>query len=68
MYVCICNAVTDAMIRSAVGKGAKTLADLQRMTGCAGACGSCAELAQDVLDEARGRTFRLPVIAVPQAA
>ena len=68
MCVCICNAVTDTMIRSAVGKGAKTLADLQCMTGCTGGCGSCAELAQDVLDEARGRTFRLPVVAVAQAA
>jgi bacterioferritin-associated ferredoxin len=53
MYVCICNAVTDKMIRAAVAEGATTLADLNRMTGCSGCCGSCADLAEAVLRNAR---------------
>jgi len=53
MYVCICNAVTDKMIRAAVAEGAATLADLNRMTGCSGCCGSCADLAEEVLRGAR---------------
>ncbi len=53
MYVCICNAVTEKMIRAAAAEGAATLDDLQRMTGCATTCGSCAELAEDILLRAR---------------
>jgi bacterioferritin-associated ferredoxin len=53
MYVCICNAVTDKMIRAAAAEGAATLADLERMTGCSGCCGSCADLAEEVLGGAR---------------
>ena len=53
MYVCICNAITDKMIRAAAAAGAQTLDDLQRMTGCASACGSCADLAEEVLHGAR---------------
>lgn len=52
MYVCICNAVTDKMIRAAAADGAQTLADLQRMTGCATTCGSCSDLARDLLRRA----------------
>jgi bacterioferritin-associated ferredoxin len=53
MYVCICNAVTDKMIRAAAAAGAKSLDDLARMTGCAGGCGSCAELAEEMLHAVR---------------
>jgi len=56
MYVCICNAVTDKMIRAAVAEGAASLADLNRMTGCAGGCGSCADLAREVLHGACKQT------------
>ena len=53
MYVCICNAVTDKMIRAAAADGAATLDDLQRMTGCATTCGSCADLAEEILHRTR---------------
>jgi len=53
MYVCICNAVTDQMIRAAAAEGASTLDDLNRMTGCSGCCGNCAEFAEEVLRGAR---------------
>jgi bacterioferritin-associated ferredoxin len=65
MYVCICNAVTDKMIRQAAAEGVSTLAELTRYTGCAGSCGSCTDLAEQVLFEARSRRpFGLPVFAV----
>jgi len=64
MYVCICNAVTENMIRRAAAEGARTVADLTRTTGCAGGCGSCADLAEQVLRQARQpRLFSLPLIA-----
>ena len=71
MYVCICNAVTDQMIRAAAADGAVTVADLRRATGCAGTCGSCADFAAEVLAEARSQQrVRLPQVlqAVGQAA
>ena len=68
MYVCICNAVTENMIRQAASEGARTLADLTRATGCAGGCGSCADLAEQVLLHARQqRPFSVPLL-IAQAA
>ncbi len=64
MYVCICNAITDTMIRQAAAEGVRSVAELTRRTGCAGECGSCADLAAQVLQEARvQRPFRLPLLA-----
>ena len=64
MYVCICNAVTESMIRQAASEGAKTLSDLTRATGCASGCGSCADLAEQVLRQARQqRPFGIPLVA-----
>jgi bacterioferritin-associated ferredoxin len=64
MYVCICNAVTENMIRRAAAEGAKCVDDLTRATGCAGGCGSCADLAEQVLRQARQhRPFGVPLIA-----
>jgi bacterioferritin-associated ferredoxin len=67
MYVCICNAVTEKMIRVAAADGASSLDDLQRMTGCSTVCGSCADLAEDVLRRAR-RQVPAGLAFVAQAA
>jgi bacterioferritin-associated ferredoxin len=64
MYVCLCNAITDKTIRQAVAEGVCSLPELSRRTGCARVCGSCAELAEQVLHEELGRQrFRLPLVA-----
>ena len=66
MYVCICNAVTEKMIRQAAAEGVRSLGELTRRTGCSGDCGSCADLAEEVLRDAHRRTrvaFRLPLVA-----
>jgi len=63
MYVCVCNGVTDSMIRQAAAEGVRSLGELTRRTGCAGSCGSCAEFAEEVLAEARGvQRFGLQVL------
>ena len=63
MYVCVCNGVTDTMIRQAAADGVRNLGELTRRTGCAGNCGSCAEFAEEVLAEARGmKRFGLQVL------
>jgi len=72
MYVCICNAVTEKMIRQAANAGVRSLAELSRRTGCSTTCGSCADLAEDILHEARAalapQPFKLPLLTVAQAA
>lgn len=51
MYVCICNAVTDRTIREAAAAGVRCLGELTMQTGCGGGCGSCVELAEQLLSE-----------------
>ena len=51
MYVCLCNGVTDRAVREAVKAGAKDLATVRAMTGCASTCGSCADLALEIVRE-----------------
>jgi bacterioferritin-associated ferredoxin len=65
MYVCICNAVTERAVREAAQSGVRTLDELSRRTGCADCCGSCADLASEILAEThRTRTLDLPLIAI----
>lgn len=65
MYVCICNAVTERTIREAAASGVRTMSELSRRTGCSDCCGSCADLANEILDDAhRARSLNLPLIAI----
>jgi bacterioferritin-associated ferredoxin len=52
MYVCLCNAVTDSGIRKAVDDGVRNLKQLRQETGCGDTCGSCNEMAVDLLQRA----------------
>ena len=69
MYICICNAVTDKQIRKAAKRGVRDLWDLQRELGVASGCGSCKEVASEILLEERQRPrFATPVIYKPALA
>ena len=59
MYVCICNAITDKQIRKAAAAGATDLWDLQRELGVATNCGSCKEMASDILRESAATEPRM---------
>jgi bacterioferritin-associated ferredoxin len=52
MYVCICKAVSDSTIKQAVSEGVTNFRDLSLRTGCGTQCGSCVQLAREVMDEA----------------
>ncbi|AFK61103.1 hypothetical protein TKWG_02345 [Advenella kashmirensis WT001] len=52
MYICICNAVTEDAVVSAISQGASTLSDLQRELGVATNCGCCAQMACSYLERA----------------
>ena len=70
MYVCLCNAITDADIRRHVADGLHDFESLRDHTGCSGCCGSCEDVAREVFAgalEAEPRPF-LSVVAMPRAA
>ena len=52
MYICICNAVTDSDIRQAADQGVRNIRQLKKATGCAANCGSCEQMAREVLAQA----------------
>ncbi len=69
MYVCICNAITDKQIRKAAESGVHDLWALQRELGVAVGCGSCKEMASDILRESRQRhALGEPAVFTPKVA
>ena len=69
MYVCICNAVTDSQIRKAAEAGVEDLWDLRRELGVASGCGSCKEMASEILSEVRSAKAKFePVRYQPNVA
>jgi len=53
MYVCICRAVTERQIETAIAQGARTVRDLRNELGIVDECGRCAVCALECLTEAR---------------
>ena len=49
MYVCVCRAVTEKDIESAVARGAPRLRDLRLELGVTEECGRCAKCARQCL-------------------
>nr|WP_255699558.1 (2Fe-2S)-binding protein [Luteimonas sp. Y-2-2-4F] len=55
VYVCICNGVTDRDIAAAAAAGCAGVHELTMRTGCGATCGSCMDMAADLLAQAHGR-------------
>ncbi len=53
MYVCLCKAVTDGQIRSAVAAGLSSLQELRECLGVASDCRRCTRSAAQALEHAR---------------
>ena len=66
MYVCVCNAITDKQIRKAAEAGVRDLWALQAELGVASNCGSCKEVASDILAEYRGQDRRSQLAGDPK--
>lgn len=62
VYVCICNGVTDRQIREAADAGCRSVSELTMRTGCGASCGSCLDMAGDLLQRALRRDLPLPVL------
>jgi bacterioferritin-associated ferredoxin len=67
MYVCLCKSVTDKQIRRAAATGIDNLYELREALGVAAGCGSCASMAQDILDESSASHSR-PSMYLPSPA
>ncbi|NNE05268.1 MAG: (2Fe-2S)-binding protein [Xanthomonadales bacterium] len=69
MYVCLCHSVTDSDIHDAVADGVRNLKQLSAETGCASGCGSCRDMAAEVLkDSLREQRNFLSVVTMGSAA
>ena len=69
MYVCVCNAITDKQICEAAESGVRDLWGLQAKLGVASNCGSCKEIASEILREHRAAAQRAqPQVYVPAIA
>lgn len=62
VYVCLCNGITERSIREAASSGVRSVDELAMRTGCGSGCGSCVELAQQILDQSH-QALPLPVYA-----
>jgi len=63
VYVCICNGITDHDIRQAAEAGCDSMAELTMRTGAGACCGSCVDMASDLLNQTRAlRELPLPVL------
>ena len=64
MYVCICKSVTDKQIRRAAAKGVDNLYELREELGVASGCGTCADVANEILRESADRRSK-PRMYIP---
>ena len=67
MYVCICNAITDKQIRRAARSGVSSVYELTGTLGVAAGCGSCAGVAEEILNEEM-TGYAEPQLYVPSPA
>ena len=63
MYVCICFGITDKTIQRAAADGVRDIAELTMRTGLGSNCGSCRDMASDILNETHAATaFPLQIL------
>jgi bacterioferritin-associated ferredoxin len=65
VYVCLCVALTDRVVRAAVADGATTMNDLEQRFDAGAVCGGCIEELRSVLAEALATHGVDPVPDVP---
>jgi bacterioferritin-associated ferredoxin len=63
MYVCVCRAVTDRDVKTAIEDGADTVAKVTAACRAGGDCGACHAMIDDMIDEHQS-VRRLPVVRV----
>jgi len=51
VFICICHAVTDGQVITAIDQGAMTPDSVGAATGAGTGCGSCRERIQDLIEQ-----------------
>ncbi len=51
MFVCVCKAISDKDIKSAIYAGAEDLDSIQDALGAGTGCGTCHDFTQQLIDE-----------------
>lgn len=66
MYVCICNAISERHVRTAIASGATTAGKVYRACGSQPQCGRCKQSICDMLGEAKSGSsaFAPPPLAM----
>lgn len=67
MYVCMCEAVTDHEIRSAVEDGASTVAEVMACTRAGTRCGACRSEIAEIVSATAPRSCRRRLEMAPTA-
>jgi bacterioferritin-associated ferredoxin len=52
LYVCLCNALTDAQVRDAARAGASRPSEVYDACGCIVQCGTCSRTVRRVINDA----------------
>lgn len=68
MFVCICNAVTEKDIGSAVAEGCRSLRELREQLGVGACCGRCCDCARGVLQDTLQAHMPYQPAAMPHLA
>ncbi|MFA7293748.1 MAG: (2Fe-2S)-binding protein [Rhodocyclaceae bacterium] len=68
MFVCVCNAVTERDIGSAVAEGCRSLRELRAQLGVGTCCGRCCDCARSVLRDTLHAHTSDRFAAMPQLA
>lgn len=65
MYICVCHGVTDTQIRETAKAGCRSVSELTMRTGAGSCCGSCIEMASQLIDEVHApkAAITLPVLS-----
>jgi bacterioferritin-associated ferredoxin len=67
MYVCVCLAVTDSEVQSAVDAGASTVAQVTSACRAGGDCGACHSMIEQMIESA-AQPDLLPACALNRAS
>lgn len=65
MYVCVCNAITEQQVNTAIEAGAHSVKLLNRRLGVGGECGACIGCAKACLKKAGYTSQSLPDNVIP---
>jgi len=66
MFVCVCNAVTEKDIGTAVAEGCQSLRELRQQLGVGACCGRCCDCARGVLQDTLHARASRPSVASPE--